>query len=1106
MRARRVSFLALVLAVCCIAPMAAATVLAAPGPLGPEFPAENLPVPEESWWSKCVAADGVRSTIAPSCAGDECPETDDLFLERRDSGGVLLAAPLKLNEGVALRSLFRLSCHRSGWVVAQWRDAESDCYLHRLIEPDGDAVAAPLRTVVPGNDCRARASVAVRSDGSFLSTWAAAYLNGGSGVVVQAYGVDGQPLGEALTMTDAEVGWNRLPKIALDNGDQALVTWAGDSHGEGPQPVYARFLDTTTDPLGETLRLDSFGYGENAAPVVTSDVDGNFTVTWSNPILGGRVARRVGLSAPTTGTADVHAVGHTPAELPHFGAARIVDSREIEALAFDARAHTLEHAGDSTWLLRHEDGSIQESIDNGASWQPHRSLAERTLALGALATGHIVTLVRATSDRVDALRSSDGGVTWSEPKKVATVAADAVGCTNCRIVHAAIEGSGDVWVAAWAVRDRVRSTKTSPWRRAQRVTIARSFDGGKTWGAVATISAAPGAAENGFDLHTDEHGVWVLAWMDENLRVVRSNDDGRHWSQPTEIAADLACVDCAVSRREPRLQISHDGLGTWVMVFAAARYRTDTYGYDGDVFVSRSVDAGLSWTEPASLASYAVSDASRELDPSVVTNGDGRWVAAWTSHRPLESGDTADPDVVISMSTDGGATWNAPTRARSPVVGELTLDGSPLLAVDASGVWMSAWYSVPYDRTDEPTTEAILASAGDAECGNGDIEPGETCDDADSKNGDGCDSNCTDTGCGNGVVTRREECDDGNLRNYDACLSDCRIATCGDGVVRFPVEVCDDGNNADDDACPSSCRTSRCGDGEHAEVLGEECDDGNYADNDGCTSECKVARCGDGHVHDFVEACDDGNDVDDDTCSNDCDDAICGDGHTALGFEPCDPGDTVFSGICTDDCRVIDICGDANGDGAVSVVDVQRMLFRGIGLNTRCPREICDMDSSGFVRVGDAQLGVAKAVGLDVGDRCSIGTGSIVFWIDYIGSIGALQLEISYRNTGGEFLGAAEHVECDPLLDNVVEPHDDDGDNAEEADAFVTFNDAEDRQILHAAMVSLPGFSGPIDLFRCNFLLPEERQNAHFEITTIDASDVELQPLSPFPQTGYRLE
>ena len=393
--------------------------LAAPGPLGPEFPAEDRPLPEDGWWSTCTDARGIRSTIVPDCIGDDCPDAGDLYIDRRGANGDPLGEPLKLNDDAAQRVLFRLSCHPSGWVVAQWREVETDCYVHRLVAPNGEPVAPALRTVVPGNDCRARASIGVRSDGTFLATCGAAYLTGGSGVVVQAYGADAEPAGDPVTVTDSGVGWNRLPKIAVADDDTVLVAWSGDSGDGGTQPVLARCLDTGAKPLGEVMQLDSFAYGENAPPAVASDGSGTFVVTWSNPILGGRVARRVAIAgAASNAIADV--VGHVPQDLPRFGAARVVDSREVETLTFDARVRTLDTLGASGWIVGRTDGSVQVSDDDGKAWSEPMPLdsAGNVLAVAGSREGTAIALVREYADRLDALRSTDRGSTWIDQRTV----------------------------------------------------------------------------------------------------------------------------------------------------------------------------------------------------------------------------------------------------------------------------------------------------------------------------------------------------------------------------------------------------------------------------------------------------------------------------------------------------------------------------------------------------------------------------------------------------------------------------------------------------------------------------------------------------------------
>jgi cysteine-rich repeat protein len=151
-------------------------------------------------------------------------------------------------------------------------------------------------------------------------------------------------------------------------------------------------------------------------------------------------------------------------------------------------------------------------------------------------------------------------------------------------------------------------------------------------------------------------------------------------------------------------------------------------------------------------------------------------------------------------------------------------------------------------------------------CGNGALDPGEQCDDGNTVNGDGCDSNCTFPRCGNGVIDSGEQCDDGNAANGDACETDCTRPRCGNGIVDVG-EQCDDGNSVNGDACDTNCTMPRCGNG--AVDPGEQCDDGNAVNGDACDTNCTTPRCGNAIV-DPNEQCDDGNAVNGDACTNSC--------------------------------------------------------------------------------------------------------------------------------------------------------------------------------------------------------------------------------------------
>ena len=150
-------------------------------------------------------------------------------------------------------------------------------------------------------------------------------------------------------------------------------------------------------------------------------------------------------------------------------------------------------------------------------------------------------------------------------------------------------------------------------------------------------------------------------------------------------------------------------------------------------------------------------------------------------------------------------------------------------------------------------------------CGDGDVNPGEECDDGNLEPLDGCSEACRLPRCGDGLVEGAEECDDGNLDDNDKCLNGCTIATCGDGEVLAGEEECDDANEDDDDGCVGDCALASCGDGFLRDGK-EECDDGNDVNTDACPGTCINSFCGDGVSWKDMEECDDGNDDDTDFC------------------------------------------------------------------------------------------------------------------------------------------------------------------------------------------------------------------------------------------------
>ena len=192
-------------------------------------------------------------------------------------------------------------------------------------------------------------------------------------------------------------------------------------------------------------------------------------------------------------------------------------------------------------------------------------------------------------------------------------------------------------------------------------------------------------------------------------------------------------------------------------------------------------------------------------------------------------------------------------------------------------------------------------------CGDGNLDPGEECDDGNNLDGDGCSSQCTiEPYCGDGNLDEGEECDDGNLIDGDGCSSECKIEKCGDGKVIEP-EKCELPGTTNNPFCEQT--TTKC----YGKRFGTRDAFGNCNTSCGCSYDdfnyqCVKGKCGAECVVD--SDCDDGNQWTEDTCKYTCvcehkEIPHCGDGQV-IPPEECElPGtfNNTFCSQTTTECK-----------------------------------------------------------------------------------------------------------------------------------------------------------------------------------------------------------
>ena len=118
-----------------------------------------------------------------------------------------------------------------------------------------------------------------------------------------------------------------------------------------------------------------------------------------------------------------------------------------------------------------------------------------------------------------------------------------------------------------------------------------------------------------------------------------------------------------------------------------------------------------------------------------------------------------------SMS-DASSGSESDTETTSSTEGETTTTGGP-------GGTMSESESDATTATTSTTTSDPTNTSEPADCGDGDVQPGEQCDDGNDDNNDECTNQCKHWMCGDGYVGPTEECDDGNKNDDEGCNTAC---------------------------------------------------------------------------------------------------------------------------------------------------------------------------------------------------------------------------------------------------------------------------------------------------------------------------------------------
>ncbi len=193
------------------------------------------------------------------------------------------------------------------------------------------------------------------------------------------------------------------------------------------------------------------------------------------------------------------------------------------------------------------------------------------------------------------------------------------------------------------------------------VWLGRSTDGGASWPLVQRVDQLAACGLRDVQVAAAGDAVYVL-WeacplFGGNLRFNRSLDRGDTWLT-VEIEIEGAQPGTA---RDPQLVVSGSSLFV-------------TWKRDADVFFSRSLDSGATWSAPVALNTPGIA----VLHPTIAVDGSSILVA-WSDTRDALG--VTERRVYCNRSIDEGATWVGELPVTDSAGAQAVIVGPPRLAV-----------------------------------------------------------------------------------------------------------------------------------------------------------------------------------------------------------------------------------------------------------------------------------------------------------------------------------------------------------------------------------------------------------------------------------------
>ena len=316
--------------------------------------------------------------------------------------------------------------------------------------------------------------------------------------------------------------------------------------------------------------------------------------------------------------------------------------------------------------------------------------------------------------------SFDGGGRWAQTPIPAP--ADRSAGTKCYAPDVAFGRDGTLYVSYVTLKGRANAPEA--------VWVTGSKDGGKTLAApvraplprhafqvrVTADPRTPGRIYLTW-VQADELGLYQFSDTGNPIQVIRSDDGGVNWTEPTQVSsasrARVVAPSPVAGGRDGELYVLYLDLGDDSLDYAGGHRGQGGAPYDGrwQLVLARSTDRGASWRESVVDDALVPTERFIVFTPPfpalAVDRRKGHVYAAF------QDGRSGDADVLLWALPAGASEWREPVRVNDNARDDGTSQYLPGLAVGPDGRVDVTYYDRRSDKTDVLNEVSFQSSSDD---------------------------------------------------------------------------------------------------------------------------------------------------------------------------------------------------------------------------------------------------------------------------------------------------------------------------------------------------------------------------------------------------------